>query len=272
MSTSAQQTIPSYSKRPYQGPNIACFRHTISLNRKRAEYCFESTVSEKRTHWASLSFGANSVSSAKNSVSSRLHTNNRLKGTHWVRSPELNEPRITHWVRCLKPYSLKPYSACFRLKSPCAQDHAFTFLFWPVRWRAGPRWCRVLVAPCLLWHQIRKHVKASNRQTVREGKKAPTVFSQPWILPWKPECISQVITNLHWNRERKLTTNFFFSNFSGTPGISQQNPGISRPKSLISLVSRDVSNFLARTHSRGRPPPHWKISGPKVWVWVLFPP
>ena len=43
--------------------------------RKWAEFCFESTVSEKRTHWASLSFGANSVSSAKNSVSSLWHTN-----------------------------------------------------------------------------------------------------------------------------------------------------------------------------------------------------
>ena len=63
-------------------------------------------------------------------------------------------------------------------------------------------------------------------------------------------------------RERKLNTNFFFSNFSG-PGISRQNPGISRPKSLISLVSRDVSNFLGPTRSRGRPLPHWKISGPK---------
>ena len=58
-----------------------------------AEYCFESTVSEKRTHWASLSSGANSVSSAKNSVSSLWHTNNRLRGTHWVSSPELNEPQ-----------------------------------------------------------------------------------------------------------------------------------------------------------------------------------
>ena len=78
---------------------------------------FESTVSEKRTHWASLSFGANSVSSAKNSVSSLWHTNNRLRGTHWVRSPELSETRKTHWVRCLKPYSPKPYSARFRNNS-----------------------------------------------------------------------------------------------------------------------------------------------------------
>ena len=64
-------------------------------------------------------------------------------------------------------------------------------------------------------------------------------------------------------RERKLNTNFFFSNFSGAAGISRQNPGISRQKSLISLVSRHISNFLAPTRSRGRPLPHWKISGPK---------
>ena len=65
------------------------------------------------------------------------------------------------------------------------------------------------------------------------------------------------------NRSQKLNTNFFFSNFSGTSGISRQNPGISRQKHLISLVSRDISNFLAPTPSRGRPPPHRKISGLK---------
>ena len=65
------------------------------------------------------------------------------------------------------------------------------------------------------------------------------------------------------NRERELNTNYFFSNFSGTSRISRQNPGISRQKSLISLVSRDISNFSAPTLSRGRPPPHRRISGPK---------
>ena len=75
------------------------------------EYCFGEENS--------LSSAANSVSSARNSVLSRLHTNNRLKGTHWVRSLELNEPKKTHWVRCLKPYSPKPYSACFRLLFIC---------------------------------------------------------------------------------------------------------------------------------------------------------
>ena len=64
-------------------------------------------------------------------------------------------------------------------------------------------------------------------------------------------------------RGQKLNTNFFFSNFSGTAGISQQNPGISRQKSFISLVSRDIPNFLAPTPSRGRPLPKPKISGLK---------
>ena len=73
----------------------------------------------------------------------------------------------------------------------------------------------------------------------------------------------QIDTEIAVIRERKLNTNFFFSNFSGTSGISQQNPGISRQKSLIPWVSRDIPNFLAPTPSRGRPPPHQKISGLK---------
>ena len=48
------------------------------------------------------------------------------------------------------------------------------------------------------------------------------------------------------NRGQKLNTNFFFLKLFGhPPGISRQNPGISRQKSLISLVSRDIPNFLA---------------------------
>ena len=94
--------------------------------RKRAEYCFESTVSEERTHWASLILGPNSVSSAKNSVSSLWHTYNRLRGAHWVLSPELREGKKTQWVRCLKPYSPKPYSACLRF----LKDAAFLLTIW----------------------------------------------------------------------------------------------------------------------------------------------
>ena len=77
-----------------------------------------------------------------------------------------------------------------------------------------------------------------------------------------PVCTDPV-QNFPTNRERKLNPNFFFSNFSGTPGISRQNPGISRQKSLISLVSRGIPNFLAPTPSCGRPLPHRKISGLK---------
>ena len=64
-------------------------------------------------------------------------------------------------------------------------------------------------------------------------------------------------------RGRELNPNIFFSNFSGASGISRQNPGISRQRSLIPWVSRDVPNFSAPTPSRGRPPPHQKISGLK---------
>ena len=70
--------------------------------------------------------------------------------------------------------------------------------------------------------------------------------------------------NFWISRGQKLNTNFFFSNFSGTAGISQRNPGISRQKSLISLVSRDIPNFLAPTPSCGRPLPHRKISGLRI--------
>ena len=60
-----------------------------------------------------------------------------------------------------------------------------------------------------------------------------------------------------------MNPNIFFSNFSGASGISRQNPGISRQNSLIPWVSRDIPNFLAPIPSRGRPPPHQKISGLK---------
>ena len=80
------------------------------INRERAEYCFESTVLEERTHWI------------------LRQTRWVLRETRWVRfgtqiigRKELTEfapwnsvsPKKTHWVRCLKPYSPKPYSARF---------------------------------------------------------------------------------------------------------------------------------------------------------------
>ena len=85
------------------------------------------------------------------------------------------------------------------------------------------------------------------------------------FCPVKGRLVLKIRTsNMYFRfRERELNPNFFFSNFSGAPGISRQNPGISRQKSLISLVSRAIPNFLAPTPSCGRPPPHRKISGLK---------
>ena len=68
---------------------------------------------------------------------------------------------------------------------------------------------------------------------------------------------------INLSRGRESNPNIFFSNFSGASRISRQNPGISRQKSLIPWVSRDIPNFLAPTPSRGRPPPHQKICGLK---------
>ena len=64
---------------------------------------------------------------------------------------------------------------------------------------------------------------------------------------------------------------FFFSNFSGASRISRQNPGISRPKSLIPCVSRDIPNFFGpHTPSCGRPPPHQKIILTQKFRFVFF--
>ena len=121
------------------------FLDTFRLFSKRREYCFESTVSEKRTHWASLSFGANSVSSAKNSVSLLCHTNSRLRGTHWVLSPELGECKKTHWARCSTPYSPKPYSANFSAYLVTA----LVLQICPTHARCKPSWRRPLRVMCL---------------------------------------------------------------------------------------------------------------------------
>ena len=61
----------------------------------------------------------------------------------------------------------------------------------------------------------------------------------------------------------KIEHELFFSNFSGAPGISRQNPGISRQEVWFPWVSKDIPHFLATHPSRGRPLTHPKISGPK---------
>ena len=44
-------------------------------------------------------------------------------------------------------------------------------------------------------------------------------------------------------RGRESNTNSFFSNFSGTPVISRQNPGICRQKNLLTLRGQRLKNF-----------------------------
>ena len=68
---------------------------------------------------------------------------------------------------------------------------------------------------------------------------------------------------LQINRGQELNTNFFSQTFRGPQGYPSKISGYPAKKSLISLVSRGIPNFLASTPSRGRPPPHRKISRPK---------
>ena len=77
------------------GENIS----RVLVKHEREEYCFESTVSEERTN--SLSSAPNSVSSAdkQNSVSSLWHTNDTMRGTHWILSQKLSEGPKTHWAQ-----------------------------------------------------------------------------------------------------------------------------------------------------------------------------
>ena len=62
---------------------------------------------------------------------------------------------------------------------------------------------------------------------------------------------------------KNWTQTFFYQTFRALPGYPGKIPGGPAKKRLISLVSRDISNFLAPTPSRGRPLPHRKISGVK---------
>ena len=59
------------------------------------------------------------------------------------------------------------------------------------------------------------------------------------------------------------TRSFFSRTFRAPPGYPGKIPGYPAKKSLISLVSTGIPNFLAPTPSCGRPPPHRKMSGLK---------
>ena len=103
--------------------------------------------------------------------------------------------------------------------------------------------------------------KPKEDKLLREGTNFLTTKPFAWKTPTPPSGLRT--QKFIFVRGQNWTQTFVFSNFSGTPGISQQNPGISRQKSLISLVSRDISNFLTPTPSCGRPLPHRKRSGLK---------
>ena len=85
-----------------------------------------------------------------------------------------------------------------------------------------------------------------------------------WIpLLWIPLLVLLEVSreNLGLCRVQTLNTNFFFSIFSGTRGISRQKSRDIPPKRLFPWVPKDILNSLGPTPSRRRPPSHLKISG-----------
>ena len=77
----------------------------------------------------------------------------------------------------------------------------------------------------------------------------------------------------------KCAQTFFCTSFSNTakgPGHPGKIPGTSQmmiplfEKPKEDKLSREGTNFSATTPSRGRPPPHRAVSGPKKLIFVLF--
>ena len=84
------------------------------------------------------------------------------------------------------------------------------------------------------------------------------ILSHPWRFSKQAKRAPSMVY-----RARELNTNLFFLNFSGRPQDIPQNPGIPCEKVWFHWASKDISDFLAPTPSRERPPPHLKISGPE---------
>ena len=59
-----------------------------------------------------------------------------------------------------------------------------------------------------------------------------------------------------YNIGARIKHKLFSQTFRAPPGHDAKNPGIFRQKSLFSLSSRDIPNFLAPTLACGRPPSH----------------
>ena len=83
--------------------------------------------------------------------------------------------------------------------------------------------------------------------SVMQGCKRSSIAVQVWVF------------GIGAKIEHKLISLKLF----GASWTSRQNPGMSRPKVCFPWISRDTPNLLAPTPSRGRPPPHLKISGQK---------
>ena len=114
-----------------------------------------------------------------------------------------------------------------------------------------------------------RHPGAPQNCNREVSSKMVLIVFGPSLIRWAPQLPEHHNERL-FVRGRELNTNFFLLNFSGTARISQQNPGISRPKRLVSLGFEGRTELSPPTRSRGRPPPYPKISGPKSLALASF--
>ena len=74
----------------------------------------------------------------------------------------------------------------------------------------------------------------------------------------------------------KCARTFFAQTFRTPPGVRDTpakfsgHPGFLPSKPKEDKLLREGTNFSATAPSRGRPPPHWAVSGPKEVIFVLF--
>ena len=79
-----------------------------------------------------------------------------------------------------------------------------------------------------------------------------------------------------WSRGTKNAHEFFWHSLFEQPqgfGTSRQNSGtfqIPLFETQGRQISREGTNFSGTTPSRGRPPPHWAVSGLKRLIFVFF--
>ena len=132
------------------------------------------------------------------------------------------------------------------------------------RLHSGNRWCLLFQCPL---SELSDTQRAKRVAMCRRSQKAGTPEKK-----LQPKSDSK----LTFVGNGKCARSFFAQTFWTPPGVRDipakfpGHPGFLSSKPKEDKVSRAGTKFLATTPSRGRPPPHRAVSGPKNLIFVLF--